>query len=255
MPLRNDGINRLLAAGDSFRFAYARAERLPIFVRNDFMAMAGEDYHLIMDHPWFAVTDAEGKFRIDDLPPGRHEFVVWHERAGYLERRHAVTIASGRTTETVEQYPLEMFLDGTRGSGGARPANWIGPFDLSTSGDAAELVTAQRLLRFLLDKKIKGIDRICVLTDEQKQKLELAGRGDIERLLERIVRLREKYVSLLEQSEKLKELLTGEVEPMRAVFRAGPFDEGSLFAKVRKSILTAGQAAQYDREQMRVRGN
>lgn len=36
------------------------------------------------DHPYFAVTDATGKFEIPNAPPGKWRLVAWHETAGYL---------------------------------------------------------------------------------------------------------------------------------------------------------------------------
>lgn len=36
------------------------------------------------DHPYFAVTDANGKFAIPNAPAGKWRLVVWHERAGWL---------------------------------------------------------------------------------------------------------------------------------------------------------------------------
>ena len=29
-------------------------------------------------HPYYAMTDAEGRFRIDDVVPGTYDLVVWH---------------------------------------------------------------------------------------------------------------------------------------------------------------------------------
>lgn len=34
----------------------------------------------VFDHPYFAVTKADGTFRIDSLPPGKYELKAWHER-------------------------------------------------------------------------------------------------------------------------------------------------------------------------------
>ena len=39
---------------------------------------------LVQDHPYMAVSDTQGRFTIDNLPPGEWTFVAWHERAGYL---------------------------------------------------------------------------------------------------------------------------------------------------------------------------
>ena len=37
-------------------------------------------YHLPLDHPWGAVTDASGRFEIKGVPAGEMEFVAWHEK-------------------------------------------------------------------------------------------------------------------------------------------------------------------------------
>ena len=34
----------------------------------------------VLDHPFYAVTDAAGKFEIKGLPPGAYEIEVWHEK-------------------------------------------------------------------------------------------------------------------------------------------------------------------------------
>ncbi len=36
-------------------------------------------YIAVFDHPYFAVTGADGKFTIDSLPPGRYKLMLWHE--------------------------------------------------------------------------------------------------------------------------------------------------------------------------------
>ena len=42
--------------------------------------MAG--FIFIMDHPYFAVTDADGKFSIEGLPTGKYTIEAWHELFG-----------------------------------------------------------------------------------------------------------------------------------------------------------------------------
>lgn len=39
----------------------------------------------VMDHPFFAVTGEDGKFSIDDLPPGEYTIAAWHEVYGESE--------------------------------------------------------------------------------------------------------------------------------------------------------------------------
>jgi hypothetical protein len=49
---------------------------------------------LEFDHPYFATTDAEGKFEIADVPPGTYSVVAWHEVMG--EKTGTVTISPGK---------------------------------------------------------------------------------------------------------------------------------------------------------------
>ena len=56
-------------------------------------------YWLVLDHPYSAITQADGSFEIQNLPAGTHKFRVWHERVGYLERKLSVEIQDGETTE------------------------------------------------------------------------------------------------------------------------------------------------------------
>lgn len=36
----------------------------------------------VLEHPFFAVTDSSGKFRLSKLPAGTYELTAWHERFG-----------------------------------------------------------------------------------------------------------------------------------------------------------------------------
>lgn len=110
-PNRNTSISSVVSAGDrvgQVEFTYSKAETAPFAVTCDFHGWM-KAYHLPLDHPYYAVTDANGGFNIPDLPAGKHTFVVWHEAAdgNYIERKLAVEIQSGGTTELQIDYPLE----------------------------------------------------------------------------------------------------------------------------------------------------
>ena len=37
-------------------------------------------YVSIFDHPYFAVTDDSGHYKIDNIPPGTYEVIAWQEK-------------------------------------------------------------------------------------------------------------------------------------------------------------------------------
>lgn len=40
---------------------------------------------LIRDNPYVAISDADGKFKIENIPPGNWKFQFWHKKIGYLK--------------------------------------------------------------------------------------------------------------------------------------------------------------------------
>ena len=108
-PTRNQGANVLIKPNDQegIPLDYSRAESGPIPVKCDIHTWMSS-YHLILDHPFMAVTDAAGNFRIDGLPAGDYEFRVWHERADVLERGYEVTV-TGEDEPVELKYALDKF--------------------------------------------------------------------------------------------------------------------------------------------------
>lgn len=69
-------------------------------------------YWMVADHPYVAITDADGKFKIENLPVGEHTFRVWHERPGYIncsefKRDLKVTVKPGETV-TLEPFQVPV---------------------------------------------------------------------------------------------------------------------------------------------------
>jgi len=46
-------------------------------------------------HPYFAVTDEKGEFKLPGLPPGSYTLEAWHERLG--KQTAQVSIAPNQT--------------------------------------------------------------------------------------------------------------------------------------------------------------
>jgi plastocyanin len=75
-------------------FRFDRAER-PIHVKCDIHPWMGAAV-FVEEHPWFAVTDEHGAFRIRDLAPGEYVVEAVHETLGEVAGK--VTVAAGRST-------------------------------------------------------------------------------------------------------------------------------------------------------------
>jgi plastocyanin len=50
-------------------------------------------YAGVLDHPYFAVTKADGSFSIPNLPPGTYTLAAWHEKLG-TQTLPAITVAA-----------------------------------------------------------------------------------------------------------------------------------------------------------------
>jgi plastocyanin len=55
---------------------------------------------VVAPHAFYALTDAQGRFKLPGVPPGRYVVRVWHERLG--ETSHGVTVTDGATPLTIE---------------------------------------------------------------------------------------------------------------------------------------------------------
>lgn len=103
---------------------------------------------------------------------------------------------------------------------------------------------AKNQLETLLNAEIATIDLRCKLTEAQKKKLRLAGRGDIADLLARAMEVRRRCTSEpMTQQEYTK--LTTEMQGLRMVIQSGSFGDLTLFRKTMRSLLSTEQTDLY----------
>ena len=53
-------------------------------------------------NPYFAVSDAAGAFRIENLPPGHYSLAAWHEKFG--EKEFEVSVEPGHVAKVVIRF-------------------------------------------------------------------------------------------------------------------------------------------------------
>ena len=103
-PVLGQAENFIIPAGaqDGVPMTFSTPEFLPTQITCDIHPHM-KAYWLILDHPYAAITDKDGKFRIDNLPEGEHTFTVWQERVGYLDRKlgmkYTANVKAGQVTE------------------------------------------------------------------------------------------------------------------------------------------------------------
>ncbi|HUG90669.1 MAG TPA: hypothetical protein VML55_07545 [Planctomycetaceae bacterium] len=110
-PIRNARFNNVCQPGKPpTPLVYQKPEKLPVEVRCDCQTWM-KGYHLVLDHPWGAVTDADGKFELPQLPAGKYDLKVWHEMAGYLARSIEVEV-DGDTELSLKFAPTKFARPG-----------------------------------------------------------------------------------------------------------------------------------------------
>jgi hypothetical protein len=93
------------------------------------------------------------------------------------------------------------------------------------------------------------LDRACKLSDAQKKKLQLAGRGDIKHFFDRYEHVKRNFKPFNQNQPDFQEVwqkLWQEVSPLQTSLQSGLFEEESLFLKSISNTLTPSQRKGYD---------
>jgi hypothetical protein len=101
-PDDNPKLNRVMLPGDSVRIPGWKAATMPSVVDCNLHHWM-RAYIRVFNHPYFAVTGEDGRYRIAKAPAGQFRIVAWQESVGYLvrglRRGDPVEIRPGGVTE------------------------------------------------------------------------------------------------------------------------------------------------------------
>lgn len=123
-------------------------------------------------------------------------------------------------------------------------------FDQWVFGGKTTSQVTKRLDSLLL-LQVESVERACELSDAQKKKLQLAGRGDMKRFFSAVEEKRKKFREARRDQNRFNNIWQ-EIQPLQLRFNSGIFDEKSLFYKVLKRTLDPDQSEEYEeREQER----
>jgi len=68
--------------GQSKDYTFAKCAKLPcVYTQLCRVHPEMEGYVVVLQNPFFGVTDKDGHYKIDDVPPGNYTIAVWHEKA------------------------------------------------------------------------------------------------------------------------------------------------------------------------------
>jgi len=93
----NTQVNRTQPRGRTIPVAFAKPEIIRI--KCDLHPWMGA-WVVVADHHFYAVTDGQGEFVLDNVPPGHYTLRIWHESLGTL--RKDVPVSDGITAVTLE---------------------------------------------------------------------------------------------------------------------------------------------------------
>ncbi len=103
---KNRPFNIAQPTGSPDRRKTFEAAEGPITIKCDFHRWMTAHFW-VMDHPFFAVTDNEGRFSIPNLPPGKYTLAAWHEVFGEQE----VKVTVGKDSPSVAGFTFSPKKD------------------------------------------------------------------------------------------------------------------------------------------------
>ncbi|MFN0054739.1 MAG: carboxypeptidase regulatory-like domain-containing protein [Planctomycetales bacterium] len=107
---RANQFNRFTGSGNAYthRFQLEKKDR-PVRIGCDLHPWMGAHIY-VFDHPRFAVTDAEGKYRLPQVPPGKYHLTI-RQPDGGLRRDQEIEVTDGMQTIDIEFDEKDLRLE------------------------------------------------------------------------------------------------------------------------------------------------
>ena len=119
-------------------------------------------------------------------------------------------------------------------------------FDQWVFGGPRNSRAGRNKLDSLLTLQVDDVARLCTLSEAQKKKLLLAGRGDIKRFFDMVEEKRKKFEKVKQDQNKVGEIYQ-ELVPLQAMLNSGLFSDGSIYAKTIRKVLSEEDDARYQK--------
>ena len=129
-------------------------------------------------------------------------------------------------------------------------------FDQWVFSNQQTLYSAKKQLLSRLHGEAESIQAACQLDDQQKEKLLLAGRGDIQAFTQLYTKVRARFAEKIKENNQQAMLnLWQEIQPLQKKYNGQIFGKDSFFEKVLSNLLDDQQSALLEkirREQRKV---
>lgn len=102
---QNSG-NLLVARHSKYSFRFQQPDRTPGTVRCGIHKWI-DALILVKDHPYNDISQRDGCFEINNIPPGKWKFMFWHSKTGYLDEMEVAGFEVSRRGEITARIPAE----------------------------------------------------------------------------------------------------------------------------------------------------
>jgi hypothetical protein len=117
-------------------------------------------------------------------------------------------------------------------------------FDSWVFQNLQTVAAARKKLDQMLSLQMDDVDRACQLSEAQRKKLHLAGRGDMVQFFEQVEVVRKKFLLVRKDQQKFNEIWQ-DISPLQVKFHAGLFGEDSFYQKTLRNMLKGEQLSKF----------